>query len=119
MNCERNPKTKGRKMKNQSKTRATVSGRKIKTSMVLLAAAVIAMVTSSAATAGPPSDRRGGAAVLRDHELAVGLKTGGRAKRPKGVARHRQEAPIATLLVRGLQGGSGSTVGPDGALYVT
>ena len=28
-------------------------------------------------------------------------------------------APSATLLVSGLQGGSGSTIGPDGALYVT
>jgi hypothetical protein len=28
-------------------------------------------------------------------------------------------APSASLLVSGLQGGSGSTVGPDGALYVT
>jgi sugar lactone lactonase YvrE len=30
-----------------------------------------------------------------------------------------QLAPTATLLVTGLAGGSGSTVGPDGALYVT
>src|SRR6266581_596171 len=29
------------------------------------------------------------------------------------------ETPIATLLATGLEGGSGSTVGPDGALYVT
>jgi sugar lactone lactonase YvrE len=29
------------------------------------------------------------------------------------------ETPTATLLVTGLAGGSGSTVGPDGALYVT
>ncbi len=28
-------------------------------------------------------------------------------------------APTASLLVSGLQGGSGSTIGPDGALYVT
>jgi hypothetical protein len=28
-------------------------------------------------------------------------------------------APSATLLVTGLEGGSGSTIGPDGALYVT
>src|SRR4030095_11885271 len=28
-------------------------------------------------------------------------------------------APTATLLVTGLQGASGSTIGPDGALYVT
>ena len=27
--------------------------------------------------------------------------------------------PKATLLVTGLEGGSGSTIGPDGALYVT
>src|SRR6476659_143838 len=27
--------------------------------------------------------------------------------------------PTATLLVTGLQGASGSTIGPDGALYVT
>jgi len=71
-------------MKNQIKTQATVTGLKIKTSMVLLAAALIAMITPSAATAGPPS-----------------------------------ETPTATLLATGLEGGSGSTVGPDGALYVT
>ena len=29
------------------------------------------------------------------------------------------EEPTATLLVTGLQGASGSTIGPDGALYVT
>ena len=29
------------------------------------------------------------------------------------------EEPVATLLVTGLEGGSGSTVGPGGALYVT
>src|SRR5512133_3808599 len=29
------------------------------------------------------------------------------------------EGPTATLLVMGLQGASGSTIGPDGALYVT
>src|SRR5205809_5432877 len=29
------------------------------------------------------------------------------------------EGPTATLLVRGLEGATGSTVGPDGALYVT
>src|SRR5947207_12470591 len=29
------------------------------------------------------------------------------------------ETPTATLLATGLEGGSGSTVGPDGALYVT
>src|SRR5882724_4120107 len=29
------------------------------------------------------------------------------------------ETPTATLLVTGLEGGFGSTVGPDGALYVT
>ena len=29
------------------------------------------------------------------------------------------ESPSARLLVSGLQGGSGSTIGPDGALYVT
>src|SRR3989304_6167443 len=27
--------------------------------------------------------------------------------------------PTASLLIAGLEGGSGSTVGPDGALYVT
>src|SRR5437667_12457630 len=31
----------------------------------------------------------------------------------------RSGAPTATLLATGLEGGSGSTVGPDGALYVT
>lgn len=31
----------------------------------------------------------------------------------------RAEVPSATRLVAGLKGGSGSTVGPDGALYVT
>jgi sugar lactone lactonase YvrE len=71
-------------MKNQSKTQRTVTGPKIKTSMVLLAAALIAMITPPAATAKPPS-----------------------------------ETPTATLLAAGLEGGSGSTVGPDGALYVT
>src|SRR5258708_4796739 len=71
-------------MKTQIKTQATVTGLKIKTSMVLLAAALIAMITPSAATAGPLS-----------------------------------KGPTATLLVTGLEGGSGSTVGPDGALYVT
>jgi len=71
-------------MKNQIKTHATVTGPKIKTSMVLLAAALIAMIAPSAATARPPS-----------------------------------EAPTATLLVSGLEGTQGSTVGPDGALYVT
>ena len=70
-------------MKNKSKTRAKVTGLKIKTSTVLLAAALIGMITPSAAAAGPPS-----------------------------------KAPTATLLVTGLEGGSGSTVGPDGALYV-
>ena len=30
-----------------------------------------------------------------------------------------QQAPEATLLVSGLEGGSGSTIGPGGALYVT
>src|SRR4030095_9626546 len=29
------------------------------------------------------------------------------------------DAPTATLLVTGLQGATGSTIGPDGALYVT
>src|SRR5881409_1094569 len=29
------------------------------------------------------------------------------------------EGPTATLLVTGLEGATGSTVGPDGALYVT
>ena len=71
-------------MKNQIKTQATVTGLKIKTSMVLLAAALIAMITPSAATAGRPS-----------------------------------QTPTATLLVSGLEGTQGSTVGPDGALYVT
>src|SRR6266566_4221865 len=71
-------------MKNQFKTQATVTGLKIKTSMVLLAAALIAMITPSAATAGQPS-----------------------------------KAPTATLLVSGLEGTQGSTVGPDGALYVS
>src|SRR5436189_5868448 len=34
-------------------------------------------------------------------------------------ARPLAKAPAATLLATGLEGGSGSTVGPDGALYVT
>jgi sugar lactone lactonase YvrE len=34
-------------------------------------------------------------------------------------ARQPSETPTAILLVTGLEGGSGSTVGPDGALYVT
>ncbi len=108
-------------MKNQNKTQVAVTGLKIKTSMVLLAAALIAMITPSAATAGPPSDHRGGAAVLRDHEHGGRIENqkGGRAKGHKGVARHHREAPTATLLVSGLGGSQGSTVGPDGALYVT
>ena len=108
-------------MKNQNKTQVAVTGLKIKTSMVLLAAALIAMITQSAATAGPPSDHRGGAAVLRDHEHGGRIENqkGGRAKGHKGVARHHREAPTATLLVSGLGGSQGSTVGPDGALYVT
>src|SRR5690348_5726976 len=71
-------------MKNQFKTQATVTGLKIKTSMVLLSAALIALITPSPATARPPS-----------------------------------RTPTATLLVSGLEGTQGSTVGPDGALYVT
>src|SRR2546426_8435983 len=71
-------------MKNLIKTQTTVTGLKIKTSIVLLAAALIAMITPSAATAGRPS-----------------------------------QTPTATLLVSGLEGSQGSTVGPDGALYVT
>src|SRR2546428_10364547 len=108
-------------MKNQNKTQVAVTGLKIKTSMVLLAAALIAMITPSAATAGPPSDHRGGAAVLRDHEHGgrIEIQKGGRAKGHKGGARHHREAPTATLLVSGLGGSQGSTVGPDGALYVT
>ena len=89
-------------MKNQTKSQATVNGLKNKTSMVLSAAALIAMITPPAATAGPPSDHRGGT-----------------AKGHKGEARHHREAPTATLLVSGLGGSQGSTVGPDGALYVT
>ena len=34
-------------------------------------------------------------------------------------ARPPSETPTATLLVTGLEGATGSTVGPDGALYVT
>ena len=34
-------------------------------------------------------------------------------------AAHPSPAPNPTQLVTGLEGGSGSTVGPDGALYVT
>jgi hypothetical protein len=71
-------------MKNQIKTQVSVTGLKIKTSMVLLIAALIAMIDASAASARPPS-----------------------------------EVPTATLLATGLEGGSGSTIGPDGALYVT
>src|SRR2546428_4111769 len=71
-------------MKNQRKTQATVTGLKIKTSMVLLAAALIAMITPSAATAGRPT-----------------------------------KAPTATLLTTFNAIGFGSTVGPDGMLYVT
>src|SRR5438093_9346013 len=89
-------------MKNQSKTQATVTGLKTKTSTVLLAATLIALITPAAATAGPPSDHRGGT-----------------AKGHKGEARHHREAPTATLLVSGLEGTQGSTVGPYGALYVT
>src|SRR5438876_3623581 len=108
-------------MKNQNKTQMAVTGLKIKTSMVLMAAALIAMITRSAATAGPPSDHRSGAAVLRDHEHGGRIENqkGGRAKGHKGGARHHRQAPTATLLVSGLQGSQGSTVGPDGALYVT
>ena len=108
-------------MKNQIKAQATVTRPKIKTSMVLLAATLIAMITPSAATAGPKSDHRSGAAVLRDHEHGGRIENqkGGRAKGHKGVARHHREAPTATLLVSGLGGSQGSTVGPDGALYVT
>src|SRR6266853_2957166 len=108
-------------MKNQNKTQVAVTGLKIKTSTVLLAATLIAMITPSAATAGPKSERHGGAAVLRDHEHGGRIKNqkGGRAKGHKGEARHHREAPTATLLVSGLGGSQGSTVGPDGALYVT
>src|SRR6266516_2282537 len=108
---------KGRKMKNQNKTQVAVTGLKIKTSMVLLAAALIAMITPSAAIAGPKSDHRSGA----DHEHGGRIENqkGGRAKGHKGEARHHREAPTATLLVSGLGGSQGSTVGPDGALYVT
>src|SRR5207248_2211604 len=90
---------------------------KIKTSTVLLAATLIAIITPSAAIAGPKSDHRSGA----DHEPngRIENQTGGRGKRPKGEARHHREEPTATLLATGLEGGSGSTVGPDGALYVT
>ncbi len=104
-------------MKYQIKTQARVTGLKIKTSTVLLAVALIAMITPSAAIAGPPSVHRSGA----DHEHSGRIEnhTGERGKRPKGEARHHREAPTATLLATGLEGGSGSTVGPDGALYVT
>ena len=114
-------KNESRKMKNQSKTQVTVTGLKIKTSTVLLAAALIALITPSAATAGPPSDHPGGAAGLRDHEHGGRNEdhNGGRGKRPEGGDRHHREAPTATLLVSGLGGSQGSTVGPDGALYVT
>src|SRR6185503_15213557 len=111
-------------MKNQSKTQALVTGLKIKTSTVLLAAALIALIaliTPSAAAAGPKSDHRGGTAVLRDDEHSGRTKNqkGGRAKGHKGEARHHREEHTATLLVTGLEGSQGSTVGPDGALYVT
>src|SRR5439155_26052932 len=108
-------------MKNQNKTQVAVTGLKIKTSMVLLAAALIAMITPSAATAGPKSDHRGGAAVRRDHEHGGRIEnhTGRRGKGHKGEARHHREAPTATLLARGPGGSQRSTVGPDGALYVT
>src|SRR6266487_4602709 len=103
-------------MKYQIKTQALVTGLKIKTSTVVLAATLIALITPSAATAGPKSDHRSGAAVLRDHEHGGRIKNqkGGRAKGPKGEARHHREEPTATLLATGLEGGSGSTVGPDG-----
>jgi sugar lactone lactonase YvrE len=108
-------------MKNQSKPQILVNGLKIKTSTVLLAAALIALITPSAATAGPKSDHRGGAAGLRDHEHGGRNENhnGGRGKRSEGGDRHHREAPTATLLVSGLGGSQGSTVGPDGALYVT
>src|SRR5205085_3623484 len=38
---------------------------------------------------------------------------------PAATAGPPSETPTATLLASGLEGGSGSTVGPDGALYVT
>jgi hypothetical protein len=38
---------------------------------------------------------------------------------PAAGATSRSEHPTAHRLVAGLQGGSGSTIGPDGALYVT
>jgi len=106
-------------MKKQFKTQAAVTA--IKTSMVLLAAALIAMITPSAATAGPPSDHRGGTTVLRDDEHSGRNENhnSGRGKRSEGGDRHHREAPTATLLVSGLGGSQGSTVGPDGALYVT
>ena len=34
-------------------------------------------------------------------------------------ARPHSNAPTVTRLVTGLEGGAGSTIGPDGALYVT
>jgi len=108
-------------MKNQSKTQILVNGLKTRTSMVLLAATLIALITPPAATAGPKSDHRGGAAGLRDHEHGGRNENhnGGRGKRSEGGDRHHREAPTATLLVSGLGGSQGSTVGPDGALYVT
>src|SRR5260370_13352829 len=71
-------------MKQKIKTRTSVTGPKIKTSMVLLAAALIAMITPLSTSASEPS-----------------------------------EAPTATLLTTFNAIGFGSTVGPDGMLYVT
>jgi streptogramin lyase len=44
--------------------------------------------------------------------IIFGSSMGAAAIKPPG-------EPTVSLLVAGLQGGSGSTIGPDGALYVT
>jgi sugar lactone lactonase YvrE len=46
--------------------------------------------------------------------LSLALPVGKAASDPPSSGK-----PKATLLVKGLEGGSGSTIGPDGALYVT
>jgi streptogramin lyase len=58
--------------------------------------------------------RRSGWLVL----LVLGL-LGLVAPAPAAGATSRSGHPTAHRVVAGLQGGSGSTIGPDGALYVT
>src|SRR4249920_3628984 len=51
--------------------------------------------------------------------VALGLVFTGMITPSSASAQPAREGPTATLLASGLAGGSGSTVGPDGALYVT